>query len=444
MRAGDSRLWQYNAEDCCRTFEADAALQDVVDKLDVRGPHDFQQSLFLPTLRAMVRGVRIDDLVRRELLKELQEAEYDAYLWLKDVIGHELNIKSPKQVADLFYIEFGQAPYHNRKTGGITTDDEAMEKIATREPLLRPIVEKIAELRSYGVFTGTFLKPLADPDGRLRCSFNPAGTVSFRYSSSQNAFGGGTNLENWSGGKAKKEGEKPPPNIRRVIVPDPGFIFFDIDLSSADLRVVVWESDCKIMKEWFAAGLDPYTEISKIYYEDSTITKKDPRREFFKRFGHATNYLGKAKNIAPKVGLTVAAAERTQAWYYNLFPEIAKWQNNLVAQLHSTGRLRNAFGYSRKFFDRIEGNVQNEAVSWIPQSTIAILINHIWVEIDREMPEVEVLLQNHDSLAGQFPSNSNCEKRIIEIASSIPVPYPDPLFIPVGIKTSNVSWGDCE
>lgn len=35
------------------------------------------------------------------------------------------------------------------------------------------------------------------------------------------------------------------PNIRKMYVPDPGKEVFDLDLDSADLRIVTWESDCK-------------------------------------------------------------------------------------------------------------------------------------------------------------------------------------------------------
>jgi DNA polymerase I-like protein with 3'-5' exonuclease and polymerase domains len=738
MRSGDEKLWQYNAEDCCRTFEIFEAQQQVVDQMGLRGPHDFQQALFAPVLRTMTKGCRLDEKKRAEMLDRLQAAEVEGQKWLEEVVGHKINIKSPKQIAELFYSELGQAPYHNRKTGGVTTDDEALDKIAAREPLLKPVVEKLAEMRSLGVFTGTFLRSLADPDGRLRAAFNIAGTVTFRFSSSENVWGNGTNLQNWSKGGGLL------PNLRELIIPDEGYTFFDIDLSAADLRIVVWESDCKPMKEMFAAGLDPYTEVSKEYYNDPSITKADPRRQMFKSFAHGcitgdhevltphgwksvasvqdeeqiavwdstneqiwfevprrwnrdatapgeplvkfegqafdqlvtldhrmpytvdatgwhtttatraltyttarfpksgfyngpvtlpcarlvvayiadgtidaygnvrfhfhksrkkdrlrqllgereftegedyfyiprrsstdftafgksyanwlleldgasldaiieelqfwdgtkgpsgainffstdvnslqwlrtiihlrgkasqyqgatvsgfgstvhrcsinnrpkawlnsfdykghvnsaesvavycpqtttgfflvrrngkisvtgnTNYLGKAKNIAPRVGLSVAEAERTQAWYFNRFPEIRTWQERLVHALNTTGRIRNAFGYQRQFFDRIEGNVYNEAAAWIPQSTVAIVINHGYVNIHRSLPAVDVLLQVHDSLAGQFPSSTPELADAIVDQCSIRIPYADPLIIPVGIKTSEASWGACE
>jgi hypothetical protein len=58
---------------------------------------------------------------------------------------------------------------------------------------------------------------------------------------------------------------------------------------------------------------------------------------------------------------------------------------------------------------------------------------------------VQVLLQVHDSLAGQFLTHqANKLLPLIRQHSQIIVPYEDPLIIPVGIKTSTVSWGACE
>ena len=82
-----------------------------------------------------------------------------------------------------------------KKTFRPTTNDEALEKIATREPLLRPMTKIIREMRSIGVFISNFIKAQLDPDGRMRCSFNPAGTETYRFSSSTSAFDTGTNLQ---------------------------------------------------------------------------------------------------------------------------------------------------------------------------------------------------------------------------------------------------------
>jgi DNA polymerase I-like protein with 3'-5' exonuclease and polymerase domains len=81
----------------------------------------------------------------------------------------------------------------------VSCSSECLEKVAAREPLLRPLVDKIEEYRSIGVFLSNFLADKRDKDGRLRSAFNIGGTYTFRFSSNENAFGSGLNLQNIPG-----------------------------------------------------------------------------------------------------------------------------------------------------------------------------------------------------------------------------------------------------
>jgi DNA polymerase-1 len=194
-----------------------------------------------------------------------------------------------------------------------------------------------------------------------------------------------------------------------------------------------------------AAGLDPYTEIAKEFYNDGSIRKSDPRRQQFKSFAHGTNYLGTARGLAKRLGLSVAQAERTQAWYFRRFPRIRQWQDSLKSNLAATRSVSNKFGYRKYYFDRIDGQIYNRAAAWIPQSTVGLLINRIWANIRDNEPDIRILLQVHDSLVGQYPiaKAAYYRERLAEL-SRITIPYPsDPLIIPTGIKTSQKSWGDC-
>lgn len=442
-KTGEDQLWRYNCEDAVRTYEVDVSQQSAIDKMKLREVHDFQQSLIAPVLKTMNRGLRVDFGLRSEFAMSLDQEISDREQWLTEVLGRPINIKSPKQMQELFYDELGQQPIISRKTLTVTTDDEALGKIASREPLLRPLIAKVQELRSLGVFLSTFVRAPVGSDGRMRCSFNIGGTETYRFSSSQDAFGSGLNLQNIPNGSAGETLDLP--NIRKLFVPDPGNTFFDIDLSSADLRIVVWESDEQEFKAMLREGLDPYTEIAKEFYGDPSITKKDPRRQTFKGFAHGTNYLGTAKGLAERLGLSVHEAEKTQKWYFSRFPRIKKWQENLKDQVLKRRMVENVFGYRQYFFDRIEGTIFNQAAAWIPQSTVACLINRGYVNIDKNLPQVEVLLQVHDSLAGQFPSYlGDWAVREIVKQAEIPLPYDDPMTIPVGVKTSPVSWGHCK
>ena len=105
---------------------------------------------------------------------------------------------------------------------------------------------------------------------------------------------------------------------------------------------------------------------------------------------------------------------------------------------------RTASGYRRFYFDRID-SVLPEALAWQPQATVAIVINKIWQILFDEQSRIQVLLQVHDSLAGQFPTIVYDEsiEAIRGAARRVIVPYPIPLCIPLGIKTSDDIVGDC-
>jgi len=444
---GEMQYWRYNCTDAVRTYAINNVLKGVLKGMGLETVYDFQSTLRPKVLKTMIRGVRVNNKLRGEFSMQLMEEAGKRVQWMRDVLGYELNIRSPKQLQDFFYRQMGLKPLMDRKTGSVTTDDAALRTIAAREPILLPITRKIAELRSLGVFHSTFVLAPLDRDGRMRCTFNLCGTETYRFASSKNAFDTGMNMQNIpKGGETEDDGLELP-NIRKLFIPDEGMGFFDIDLDSADLRIVTWESDCAWMKEHFKNGRKPYVEVMREYYHDNTMTKNSHPREYamFKSLCHGTNYLGTADGIAPRIGLNVHETERIQKWYFELAPEIRKWQENVKKQVSSRRYVENAFGYRNYFFDKIEGTIFNQAVAWIPQSTVACLINRAYVAIDDNMPEVEILLQVHDSLAGQFPLRKKEEMlKGIQEHATIAIPYDDPLYIPVGVVSSANSWGDCD
>jgi DNA polymerase-1 len=441
-------LWFYNCKDCVYTWEIAEALPGVVAQLGLSGPAVNQHRSWWNAFDAMVKGVRMDEKRKKELSTELLLEVTAREEWIAGILGHPVNVRSPKQLKELFYSDLQLPPVLDRKSRQPTTNDEALQKLCRKEPLIRPVVRRIREIRSLGVFRSTFVDGKLDTDGRMRCSYNVAGTETFRFSSSENAFGSGMNLQNVpKGGEFDGDDEDPLvlPNVRSLFLPDEGYEIFDMDLSSADLRVVVWEADEPEMKSMLREGLDPYTEIAKEFYHDPRITKHDPRRQKFKSFAHGTNYLGTARGLATRLGLSIAEAERTQSWYFGKFPRIKIWQDNLRKDLETKRYVRNAFGYRRFFFDRIDGTVYNQAAAWKPQSTVALLINFIWDRIRRAEHEVDILLQVHDSLVGQYPiSRAPYFRTRLQDLSLIPIPYDDPLVIPTGFKYSQKSWGACE
>lgn len=441
--------WEYNAKDCVLTYQVDDGQAKAIQAMTPSWPQlpevvAFQQRLTSAVLRTMIRGVRFDEAKRTEFKISLMQTMQEHQNWINEVTGQDLNLRSALQMQDFFYQQLAMKPVLKRTAQGVyrpTTDDDALAKLAAREPILRPLIERMRLMRSLGVFVGTFLSVKVGPDGRLRCQYKIAGTDTYRFASSEDAFGFGTNLQNVPAGD-ENEGL---PNIRDLMLADEGMTFFDIDLDSADLRVVTWESGCVGMKEYFKAGLKPYVEIAKEFFRDPTITKNHASYKRMKALCHGTNYLGTPEGLSARIGLPVAEVERIQKWYYGKFPEIKAWQDDIRKQVDTRRYIENVFGYRYYIFGRVEGNTYNQAVAWKPQSTVGCLINRAYVNIHENLPWAEVLLQVHDSLAGQYPTvlGDSAMAQIIEQAQ-VPLPYDEPLVIPVGIKTSTKSWGDCK
>ena len=477
---GEEQLWAYNLQDCVYTREVGEVLQQSIEKMGVAEVDKFQQSMFHPVLAAMLRGVRVKEDRARTMALDIQEEISAREAFLYGVLGHPINISSPLQMQKLFYEDLNQKPIMKRKLiqGRMlmrpTTDDEALTQIGTREPLLKPICNAIADLRTLGKFLGDFVMMKRDDDGRMRCSFNIAGDAggksapySYRLSSGKNPFGGGGNLQtipsdkSKSAGKAKARGsiDFALPNIREMYGPDEGMTFFDLDLDRADLQVVVWESNDEALKAALHLGADihlfnsfildgkeppPLEELAATHpkYADHLRPQKH-KREFAKVFCHATNYVGSARTISAHTGRTVAEVDRAQRIWFGAHPGIKLWHDRIQGQINAKRYVENKFGYRWYIFDRLD-NLLPEAVAWIPQSTVGCVINRIWGRFYDELPEVQVLLQVHDSLAGQFPTHRKdyVVPKMKELAKIV-IPYDDPLIIPVGLKFSDVSWGDC-
>lgn len=248
------------------------------------------------------------------------------------------------------------------------------------------------------------------------------------------------------------------PNIRKLFIPDPGFTLFDADLDRADLQVVVWEADEPELKHALKIGVDihllnaytlqgkdpPLEELVESHpkYPDWRIPYKK-ERQLAKSFIHGTDYGGGPRTMAVAAGITVHQADRFQRIYFGKYPGLKRWHERTLTQLQRHRFVENKFGFRRYYFDRVEGLLP-EALAWVPQSTVAIYINKVWKNLDGHFPLVQVLLQVHDSLVGQFPSyrERECVKLIREEGRKVIVPYDDPLIIPLGVKVSTTSWGD--
>lgn len=450
--------WVYNCRDCTETYEVWENQCELLTKFNLWEQFNFLHGkMFKPVLKLMLRGVLQDRKARAQMLQDCLNGMADREQYLAEELGHPLNPRSTPQMRALFYEDFGQKPVWHKKEKRVTLDDDAMKVIAAREPLLRDICDAIGEYRSIGSIVGA-LKAKVDPDNRLRCSYGTSSVETYRLNSGKNAFGGGFNMQNVSTGERKRGKAADLPNMKYAFIPDPGHEWAEIDLEGADMQVMAWEGDIPLMKEIFRSRQKIHAIHAKEIYggDAGPDGRKEPYYSYAKFGCHAYDYYGKPPTVAKILGIPVHSADRFMRRYFQIHPRIPVWHREVEAQLMrgvldrqgnpipGTERtVFNRFGFKRRYFDRID-SILPEALAWVPQSTVGIVINKVWLNIEEQLPWITVLMQVHDSLNLQYLiSNRN---RLPELLphTRITVPYDDPLIIPVELKRSTRSWGHCE
>lgn len=451
-KATSEERWFYNCKDCCNTFE----IFQEQKKLLALSPQNIQRAYRNQVdrtqrslLKVMRKGLRVKTEEQHKLYLEFVALMAEIRQELDFMIGEPFNPGSTPNKKAFFYDLLGLPPIYDPKTKKLTLSGPALQSLQEKYPIIRPFSERVIEFGNLKTFSSTFLKALTDIDGRMRCSYNPGGTDTYRLSSSKNVFGSGLNLQNVSKGGHTLTG-KPLPNCRALFPPDPGKLYFDLDLDSADLRIVAARSRAYRIQEMFDAGLKPYVEAMKEYYHDPAKNKYSEEYKTFKGCIHALDYVGSSRGIADRMGLLVHDVDRIAKWWFGMNPQIKAWHEDLEKQVFRRGWIENIFGYRRYFWNKKEPTLIQIAAAWEPQSTVGLLINEgmntVIETYDPDIllnPPIEILLQVHDSLAGQVDEDKPELITWLKSVCEIELPFDIPITIPVDVKTSAISWGDC-
>lgn len=232
------------------------------------------------------------------------------------------------------------------------------------------------------------------------------------------------------------------PQIRQLLQPNEGYTFLDVDLERADAQIVAWEADEPELKHIYQTGVDIYVEEASWLY-DSSISKEDERRQRMKSVVHAANYGGKERTLGSTAGVSTARmAEWLSKRWYGRFPGLLRWHHSVERRLKLERQIRNVWGFRRFYFDDPD-KMLPQALAWLGQSSVAVVINKAMLRITEELPSVELRLQVHDSLLLEVLTEQvHSLAPVIMEKMKIIVPYADPLVIPVSIKASSQSWGE--
>lgn len=438
------RDWCYNGLDCCVTAEVLAVLLPQLDNL-TSSTYAFSRALQGPVLEMRLRGVLVDKARKAEVIEEYYEKLDRLERQLERIVAEGVgffgfNWRSNDHLKDLFYNRLG-IPV-TRKQGRVTVNRDALEKMEAYT-IAKPIVSHMMAMRELGKRISV-LKTAIDPDGRMRTSYNIAGTETGRFSSSFSEFGTGGNLQNIEDA------------LRSVFIADPGMKMGYFDAEQGESRVVgaiEWNlfRDGKYLDA--CEGGDLHTIVAKLCWpglpwkgdlkSDKDLAEQPYYRHYSRRFmckkiGHGTNYDGKPFTLAQQAKVDIKIVQDFQLVYFPAFPAHKQWHNHVEGTLRSTGILVSLTGRRRHFFGRRDTDeTLREAIAYDPQGSLADIVNRGMLAVWRRR-DVELLMQMHDAIVVQYPEREEDEivpKIIKQLNYPVELRHGRELNIPYGAKT---------
>lgn len=205
------QLLDYNCLDNMRTLEIAQEQQLYIAAIGQTEQMKFKMQTNQLCLRMMNRGILIDKSRVGVLQHDLLESQQQFYRELLVIVPQDM-VKphtkksetfwytSSKQTRELFYDVLGMQQVNSRKTGNATVGKEALMSLERKYPEFTGLFRRLDYAGSISNTLNVVRSPV-EPDGRMRCSYNPGGTETHRLSSSANVFGRGTNLQNLSKGE---------------------------------------------------------------------------------------------------------------------------------------------------------------------------------------------------------------------------------------------------
>lgn len=407
----------YNGLDVCVTQDVFNAIYPQLTPT-TSATYEFSKSLQGPTLEMRIRGVLVDQVRRMEVVAELTDTLHTLERQLNHIVLDgvgmvEFNWRSHDHLQQLFYRELGIAPII--KQGRPTTDRSAREKLASY-PIAAAIVTFLNALTEIGDKISV-LQTALDSDGRIRTSYNIAGTSTGRFSSSMSEFGTGGNLQNVE------------ESLRSIFIADPGWKFAKCDAKSGEsyaVGAIEWNrfNDGTYLDACESG--DIHTAVARMVWPTLEWTgdighdKRIAQRPFYrghdyrfmcKKLGHGSNYGGKPFTLAEQSRLPIDVVAQFQPKYFAAFPAHTQWQRDVEHRLRRDGFLTSLTGRQRYFLGRRnDAATLREAIAYDPQCSLADIVNLAMLRIWRERIAL-IVMHDHDALT--FMYRTEDEPRVI-------------------------------
>lgn len=338
------------------------------------------------------KGVKVDV---EELKVQKSNLKTRIDILEKDIfksVGKEFNIASPKQMAEVLFVDLGLDPSKKTKTKNLSTNVEVLNSLVGNHPVIELILDYRQLTKLYSTYIEGLEKAIFD-DGKVHTIYAQALTATGRLSSIE------PNLQNIP--IRSEEGRQ----IRKLFIPSKkNHVLLSADYSQIELRVLAHMADVKNLINAFNNDLDIHTETAKEVFGSSTA--EDRRKAKAVNFGII--YGIGAWSLSEDIGVTPREAQTFIDKYLAIYPEIKTYMDKTIDDAKTDGFVKTMFN-RRRYIQELSSPIysvrefgkrtaMNAPIQGSAADILKIAMIDLYNYIDKNRLQSRILLQVHDEL----------------------------------------------
>lgn len=383
---------------CYMGYIAWKAMPVLKERLEAEGMLKLFLEMEMPLIYSLYHmedaGIRVDRAQLKtygdDLKVKIAKLEQEIY----DLAGGTFNINSPKQLGEILF-ERMQLPHGKKTKTGYSTAADVLEKLAPDYP----VVQMILDYRQLAKLNSTYAEGLAvyiGEDERIHGTFNQTITATGRISSTE------PNLQNipvrMELGRA----------IRKVFVPEDGYVFVDADYSQIELRILAHMSGDERLINAYRDAQDIHAITASEVFHTPLDQVTPLQRRNAKAVNFGIVYGISAFGLSEDLSITRKEALEYINKYFETYPGVKAFLDRQVEEGKSQGYVTTMFGRRRPIPELKSGNFMQRsfgervAMNSPIQGTAADIMKIAMISVDQELRsrnlKSRIVLQVHDEL----------------------------------------------
>lgn len=420
-----------------------APLRECMVRENAANVFDGIEMPLVPVLAKMERAGMLVDPDRLHSLSEgLATQITEVERSIRDLAGDEtFNIGSPMQLSHVLFDVMGLPTKGLKKTkrGYYSTNAKVLSDLARDHEIVRLILDWREKSKIKSTYLDT-LGPLRRGDGRVHTTYNQTITATGRLSSSD------PNLQNIP---TRSELGR---TVKTAFSAGEGSVFLAVDYSQIELRLLAHLSGDEHLVRAFNEGEDFHAETAARVFGVPVSEVTPDLRSRAKAVNFGIVYGQQAYGLSQSLHISMAEARDMIDRYYEAYPGVRTFLDNVVARAKQTGYAETMYGRRRHIPElkaknpQLRGFGERTAMNHPMQGTAADIIKIAMARVSRRLEEegfaAHMILQVHDELDFECPGNE--VERLTAMAQDV-MEHVVELRVPLIAEASTgITWADAK